>query len=75
MKYECIKALRLSLFDEDGFDTDKYGYIRVGSVWETNNKANIIGGEIHLDKISGKSDYNWIEISEETLKESFRAVE
>ena len=83
MKYKCIYPLCLPKFDDDGFDTDKYGSISIGSIWKINNETNIIGGEVHLDKISEQTNnktneqdcFTWIEISKETLSKAFKEIE
>lgn len=68
MKYKCIKEMYLPICDGDGFSFDNdYGYIPVNSIWDIDDVINVIGGEVHLEAVSGVDDYNWIEITKEDL--------
>ncbi len=70
MRYKCIKEMCLPKCD--GFDIpDEYGFVTVGSIWERDDMGNIIGGDVHLDSLDDDSDFGWIEMSIEKLKENF----
>lgn len=69
-KYRCIEALGLNVVDMNGFDTDDWGIVPVGSIWELNNDVNLIGGENHLQS----EGLTWIEITDEELKGHFEEV-
>lgn len=71
MKYKCVKAFTLDIYDGDGFYVDGYMEIEVGEVYEVGNEK-IIDGEIHLD---GVNVNRWIEISKEMLGKYFVEVE
>lgn len=72
MKYKCIKELCLPMHDGDGFEIpNEYGFVAVGSIWERDNRANFIGGDVHLDSLDDDSDVGWIEITVEDLKDNF----
>lgn len=73
--YECKKEMTLQKCDGDGFwDMDEYGLVGVGSKWHKDQGTSIIGGDIHLECISGCDDFEWIEISIEKFKEYFEGV-
>ncbi len=74
MEYRCIKEMHLQKFDEDGFSTDEYGTVTVGSTWYEDKTADIIGGEVHLD-CENEEDFGWIEITKADLKEFFEPVD
>lgn len=76
MRYKCIKEMCLPEYDGDGFEIpNKYGFVKVGSVWERNDRGNLIGGDVHLDSLDDDSDFGWIEISFEDLEENFVLIE
>lgn len=76
MKYRCLKELCIQKYDGDGFIIEnEYGFVEVGSEWQQDTRTNIIDGEIHLDRISGLRDFDWIEISRKTLTEAFEVIE
>ena len=50
---------------------NEYGFVTVGSIWERNDRGNLIGGDVHLDSLDDDSDFGWIEMSFEDLKENF----
>ena len=76
MRYKCIKEIRLPKCDGDGFEIpDVYSLVKAGSIWERNDRVNFIDGEIHLDSLDDDSDFDWIEISSETLREDFVLIE
>ena len=66
--YKCVKDFNIETYDEDGFSTEKFSVIKSGTEWERNDYTNIIGGDVHLDSVDGSQ---WIEISNETLKNYF----
>lgn len=69
------KKMCLPKCDGDGFEIpNKYGFVTVGSLWERDDGRSIIGGETHLDSL-GDSDFGWIEITFEYLKENFALIE
>ena len=70
MKYKCIKSFSIPECDADGFETEKYCYIKEDTVWERDDDASILGGDVHLD-----NDLSWLEISDETLQSNFELIE
>lgn len=75
-KYRCIKELWIQKCDGDGAEIpNEYGCVEAGSEWQEDIETSICGGEIHLDKIFGKTSLTWIEIDWETLKEAFEAMD
>jgi len=75
MKYKCIKELWIPKCDNDGFEIpNECGYVKIGSIWEEDNSFSTCGGEVHLEKVTGKSEFEWIEISRETLSEAFEIL-
>ncbi|MEY8265111.1 hypothetical protein AALA79_01840 [Lachnospiraceae bacterium 64-25] len=76
MRYRCIKEMCLPKCDGDGFEMpNEYGFVTVGSIWERYGKENLIGGDVHLDSLNDDSDFEWIEISVDHLKENFVLIE
>lgn len=72
MKYKCIKEMCLPKCDGDGFDIpNEYGFVKAGSIWEKNDRMNIAGGDVHLESLDDDSDFWWIEVPSEGLKENF----
>ena len=71
-KYKCVSGLYIERFDEDGNSTDEFMKIEAGSVWEVDDKANIIGGEVH---IKNPEKLEWLEVSKNTLFLHFEPVE
>lgn len=66
--YKCIRELSIPKCDGDGFETGKYKYIKKGSIWTVpEDNFRLLGGDIRLES----NKYGWIEISKETLGESF----
>ncbi len=75
MRYKCIKEMCIPKCDGDGFEIlNEYGFVAAGSIWERNDKRNLIGGDVHLDSLND-DDFGWIEISFENLKENFVLLE
>lgn len=71
MKYKCIKDLSIPILDENWYEeTGKYIIVKAGQIWIRDDETNNIGADVHLDYEDG----NWIEISNETLKECFELV-
>lgn len=76
MRYKCIKEMCLPECDGDGFEIpNEYEFVKGGSVWERNDRENLIGGDVHLDSLDNNSDFEWIEISFEDLEENFVLIE
>ncbi len=76
MKYKCAKEICLPKCDDNGLEIlNEYGIVKVGSIWERDDRTNFIGGDVHLDSMDDDSDFGWIEISFEHLKENFAPVE
>lgn len=72
MKYKCIKEMCLPKCDGDGFEIpNKYGFVKVGSLWEKEGMTSIIGGDVHLEALDNHGGFVWIEISIDDLKENF----
>lgn len=71
MFYECIKDFQIENYDEHGFPKCEYSTIKSSSKWERDDETDIIGGEVHLDSLDDDSDFGWIEMSIEKLKENF----
>lgn len=62
--------------DGDGFEIpNEYGFVKVGSILERDDRRNLIGGDVHLDSLDDDSDFGWIEISFEDLEENFVLIE
>lgn len=76
MRYKCVKEMCLPKYDDNGFEIpNEYGFVEVGSEWQQATGTSVCGGEIHLDRVSGMRYPEWIEISRETLVESFEEME
>lgn len=75
MKYKCRKEMCLPRCDGDGFEIpNEYEFVKVGSIWERYDRRNLIGGDVHLDSLDDDSDFGWIEMSFEELRENFVLV-
>lgn len=75
--YKCIKEFTLEKCDDDGFTIEgEYTTIEEGSIWNVPEDENyrLIGGEIRLEE-DKPDEINWIEITEETLKEHFERID
>ena len=72
--YKCKKEFYVEKHDEDGFLIPNEAMVIVeGGYWLSDESGStILGGEVHLDSLDGKS---WIEISKEYLNEHFEQVE
>ncbi len=76
MRYRCIKEMCLPKCDGDGFEMpNEYGFVTVGSIWKRDDMRKIIGGDVHLGSLDDDSDFGWIEISVDHLKENFVLIE
>lgn len=76
MRYKCIKEMCLPKCDGDGFEIpNEYGFVTVGSIWEMDDKASIIGGDVHLESVNDNDEFGWIEICVDNLKENFELIE
>lgn len=72
MRYKCIKEMCLPKCDGDGFEIpNEYGFVTVGSIWERDDRRNLIGGDVHMDSLDDGSDLGWMETSFENLEENF----
>lgn len=68
--YKCTKGFVLGKTDDHGFVSEDDSMIVLeGSIWDIPEEEDyrLIGGEIRLEDDDG----NWIEISEDDLKEHF----
>lgn len=73
--FKCINEFYIPKCDDDCFMIEnEFGYIPVGSIWELSD-SNLLGGEVHLDFISGCGDFGWIEVTNEDFKENFAEVQ
>lgn len=71
MIYKCIKGFTVECVDGDGLDTGATICVEEDSLWQR-NELSLIDGEVHLDGLEGTDDeLNWIELSEDELKEYF----
>lgn len=68
-KYVCTDSFSIQWEDEDGGLTDKYGTVEKCSIWEISDKIG--ESDIRLNLVSGNSDFTWIDISLETLRNKF----
>ena len=76
MKYKCIKEMCLPKCDGDGFEIpNEYGFVKVGSIWERDDRGNLIGGDVHMDSLDDDSDFGWLEMPLEDLRENFALIE
>ncbi len=76
MRYKCIKEMCLPKRDGDGFEIpNEYGFVKVGSIWEREDRRNLIGGDVHMDSLDDDSDFGWIEMPLDDLKENFALIE
>lgn len=76
MRYKCIKEMCLPKCDGDGFGIpNEYGFVKVGSIWEREDRRNLIGGDVHMDSLDDDSDFGWIEMPLDDLKENFALIE
>lgn len=70
--YRCIKDFNIEKYDEHCFPTGEYSVIESGTEWEIDDDVDMIGGNVHLEKVYGTE---WIEISYDTLNEYFEEIE
>lgn len=76
MKYKCIKEMCLPKCGGDGFEIpNEYGFVAAGSIWERDDRISFTGGDVHLDSLNDDSDFGWLEITFEDLKENFVQTE
>ena len=76
MRYKCIKEMCLPKCEGDGFEIpNEYGFVTVGSIWERDDGTSFIGGDVHLDSLNDDSDFGWLEMPLEELKENFVLIE
>lgn len=73
-EYECVKAFSVPYYDTetDSYDESQLNDIKVGSVWQREDddlSCSYTGADIHLD-----GDNEWLEVSEERLKECFKEL-
>lgn len=69
MKYICIKGFKIPYFDENMIMTDEYGEIVKDSIWYISDE--ISESDIRLDKDGGFSDFDYIDITNETFTNNF----
>ena len=72
MNYKCINDFEIPVYDEDETPTENYGTVGKDSVWKPASR----GGElpVRLLLVCGSSDFDYIDISVETLKTNFQCV-
>ena len=76
MRYRCEKEMCLPKCDGDGFEIpNEYGFVAAGSIWERDDRASFTGSEVHLDSLNDDSDFGWLEMPFEDLKENFVQTE
>ena len=73
--YECIKDFEVEIYDDEGFSTNEYFTVNKGTIWEPHLKHYYDYSDIHLTACDDNADYNWIEISYDTLNEYFKKCE
>lgn len=71
--YRCKEEFYVEKYDENGNLLENEGMLIVeGGYWLSDESGStIIGGEVHLDSLDGKS---WLELTKETLNERFEEV-
>lgn len=78
-KYECIKALDLEKFDEDGSLVDgELMTIQTGTMWAVDEKSyKFIANNdaIRLLEVTDKNSQQWLEIHKDTLENHFTIKE
>lgn len=72
--YKCKISFSVDNYDEDGFLIENEATIvEEGRLYQLDESGStIIGGEVHLDSVDGKS---WLELSKDALEELFEEVE
>lgn len=73
--YECINDFEIEIYNDELWSTGEYFTINKGSIWETNLKPRYGTSDIYLTTCDDNADYNWIEISYDTLNEYFKECE
>lgn len=68
--YKCIKEFELPFFDEDGRMTDGFHKVSKSSVWEYAHDYTS-NSDTRLYLKDGNSDFEYIDITDERLKEFF----
>lgn len=71
MKYKCVNSFTVDNYNETGMITEERVEISRGSIWERYNETDIIGAGVHLDN---PETMEWLEISENDLKEYFELL-
>lgn len=71
MKYKCVNSFTVDNYNETGMITEERVEISRGSIWERDNETDIIGAGVHLDN---PETMEWLEISENDLKEYFELL-
>lgn len=67
MIYKCIEGFILSVYDDNGRETEKVFTVEKDSIWTLcEDKTRLIDGEIRMESNNG-----WIEISKETFINNF----
>ncbi len=71
MKCVCKEPYTFSVYDDDGFWTEKTTTIHKGDKYDVSESDfRLIGGDIRLD-----NDESWIELSKERFDRHFEIVE
>lgn len=73
MRYRCVNALVIELYDADCGRTGEFCAVPEGSIWRKDD-VDMIGGEVHLECESGCDDVVWIEITRADLDECFEII-
>lgn len=72
-RYICIKGFQLPYFDENMHMTDEYAEVVKDSLWDIS--IEISESDIRLNKVGGFSDFDYIDISNETFSTNFILID
>lgn len=78
MIFRCIEDFEVPWVDEDwGYPTENIGFVTCDSLWELEDNGNytLTGAEVRLNSIDDETDFSWIEISKDRLKNNFEIEE
>ena len=71
-RYRCIKEFEIPKVGDNGFETGRYLFVEVDSVWVLDEDTNYIGGQNHLERDDLLNEGpSWIEIGDKTLERYF----
>lgn len=71
--YKCIKEFELPFFDEDGRMTNGIHKVSEGSIWEyAHDYTSNSDARLYLKE--GNSDFEYIDITDERMKNYFKRV-